>query len=165
MVEYFELSRDSWSCTSSISCHTPAHELWVQSSARRHALPLALILSARKHEVHLCHTPARELWVQNSARRHALLLTLILSARKWRCIWRDKQTIQGQCPNSVWSMERQAKSRETTCLWIKDKETRLYITQKLVVGFHPNLHQYTCRDLVHLFVYEIIIVKTQDEVP
>ena len=38
-------------------------------------------------------------------------------------------------------MERQAKLRKTACLGIKDKETRLYITQKLVVGFHPNLHQ------------------------
>jgi len=44
-------------------------------------------------------------------------------------------------PVSKQCMERQAKSRETACLSIKDKETRLYITQKLVLGFHPNLHQ------------------------
>jgi len=59
-------------------------------------------------------------------------------------------------------MKRQAKSRERPCLRIKDRETQLHITQKLLVGFHPNLHQQTRRVLVHLFVYEVIIVQTQN---
>jgi len=42
---------------------------------------------------------------------------------------------------------------------------KLHITQKLLVGFHPNLHQQTRRVLVHLFVYGIIIVQLQNEVP
>ena len=60
-------------------------------------------------------------------------------------------------------MERQAKSRES--LGTKDKETKMHITQKLLVGFLPNLHQKTRRVLVHHFVYEVIIVQTQKYVP
>jgi len=59
-------------------------------------------------------------------------------------------------------MKRQVKSREKSCLGIKDQETKNHITQKLFVGFLPNLHQQTRRVLVHLFVYEVIIVKTQN---
>ena len=66
---------------------------------------------------------------------------------------------------TVYGETGKIKVNSLACLGIQDKETRLYITQKLVVGFHPNLHQETCRDLVHLFVYEVIIAKTQDEVP
>ena len=62
-------------------------------------------------------------------------------------------------------MKRQAKSMERPCLWIRDRETKLHITQKLLVGFHSNLHQQKRRVLVHLFVYEVIIVQTQHEVP
>jgi len=68
-------------------------------------------------------------------------------------------------PMAKLHMERQAKSTERPCLWIKDKDTKLHITQKLLVGFHPNLHQQTRRILVHLFVYDVIIVETQNEVP
>jgi len=56
-------------------------------------------------------------------------------------------------------MKRQAKTRITPCLGIKDKETKSHITAKLLVGFHPNLHQQTRRDLVHLFVYEVIVIR------
>ena len=56
-------------------------------------------------------------------------------------------------------MERQAKSRKTACLGIQDKESKSHITKKLLVGFHPNLHQQTRRDLVHLFVYEVIVIR------
>jgi len=62
-------------------------------------------------------------------------------------------------------MKRQEKSREKPCLGTKDKETKMHITQKLLVGFLPNLHQKTRRVLVHLFVYEVIIVQTQKYVP
>ena len=62
-------------------------------------------------------------------------------------------------------MERQAKSREKPCLGTKDKETKMHIAQKLLIGFHPNLHQQTRRVLVHLFVYEVISVQTQNYVP
>jgi len=55
-------------------------------------------------------------------------------------------------------MKRQAKTRITPCLGIKDKETKSHITEKLLVGFHPNLHQQTRRDLLHLFVYEVIVI-------
>ena len=53
-------------------------------------------------------------------------------------------------------MKRQAKSRERPCLWIEDRETKLHITQKVLVGFHPNLHHQTRRVLVHLFVYNVL---------
>jgi len=56
-------------------------------------------------------------------------------------------------------MERQAKSRERLCLGTKDKETKMHITQKLFVGFLPNLHQQTRRVLVHLFVYDVIVIR------
>jgi len=59
-------------------------------------------------------------------------------------------------------MKRQAKSRDRPCLGIKDRETKMHITQKLFVGFLPNLHQQTRRVFVHLFVYEVIIVQTQN---
>jgi len=62
-------------------------------------------------------------------------------------------------------MERQAKSREKPCLGTKDKETKMHITQKFLVGFLPNLHQQTRCVLVHLFVYEVIIVQMQNYVP
>jgi len=75
-------------------------------------------------------------------------------------IWRDKQTIQGLWPNCIW---RDKQNQEN--LGTKDKETKMHITQKLLVGFHPNLHQQTRRVLVHLFVYEVIIVQTQNYVP
>ena len=52
-------------------------------------------------------------------------------------------------------LERQAKSRERACLGTKDKETKMHITQKLLVGFLPNLHQQMRRVLVHLFVHEV----------
>jgi len=55
-------------------------------------------------------------------------------------------------------MERQAKSKERSCLGTKGKETKMHITQKLLVGFLPNLHQQTRRVLVHFFVHEVIIV-------
>ena len=48
-------------------------------------------------------------------------------------------------------MERQAKSRKRLCLGTKDKETKMHITQKLFVGFLPNLHQQTRRVFVHPF--------------
>ena len=56
-------------------------------------------------------------------------------------------------------MKRQAKSRERPCLGTKDKETKMHITQKLLVGFHSNLHQQTRRVLVHLFVYDVIVIR------
>ena len=56
-------------------------------------------------------------------------------------------------------MERQSKLRKTACLAIQDKESKSHITKKLLVGFHPNLHQQTRRDLVHLFVYEVIVIR------
>ena len=62
-------------------------------------------------------------------------------------------------------MERQAKSRKRPCLGTKDKETKMHVTQKLFVGFLPNVHQQTRRVLVHLFVYEVIVVQTQNYVP
>jgi len=62
-------------------------------------------------------------------------------------------------------MERQAKSRQKPCLDTKDKQTKMHITQKLFNGFLPNLHQQTRRVLVHLFVYEVIVVQTQNFVP
>jgi len=55
-------------------------------------------------------------------------------------------------------MERQAKSREKSCLGTKDKITKMHITQKLFVGFLPNLHQQMRRVLVHLFVYEVMVL-------
>ena len=42
---------------------------------------------------------------------------------------------------------------------------QMHITQKLFVGFLPNLHQQTRRVLVHLFVYEVIVVQTHNYVP
>ena len=62
-------------------------------------------------------------------------------------------------------MERQTKSRERPCLGNKDKETKRHITKKLLVGFLPNLHQPTHREVVHLFVYEVIGVQTRNYVP
>jgi len=56
-------------------------------------------------------------------------------------------------------MKRQAKTRITPCLGIQDKEIKSHITEKLLIGFHPNLHQQTRRDLVHLFVYEVIVIR------
>ena len=61
-------------------------------------------------------------------------------------------------------IERQAKSREKPCLGTQDKETKIHITQNLFVGFLPNLHQQTRGVLVHLFVYEVIVVQTQNYV-
>jgi len=55
-------------------------------------------------------------------------------------------------------MERQAKSRKKLCLGTKDKKTEMHVTQKLFVGFLPNLHQQTRRKLVHLFVHEVIVI-------
>ena len=48
------------------------------------------------------------------------------------------------------------------CLGTKDKHIKMHITQKLFNGFLPNLHQQTRRVLVHLFVYEVIVVQTQN---
>jgi len=62
-------------------------------------------------------------------------------------------------------MKRQAKSMERPCLCIRDRETNLHIAQKPLVRFHSNLHQQSRRVLVHFFVYEVIIVETQSEVP
>jgi len=45
------------------------------------------------------------------------------------------------------------------CLGTKDKETKMHITQKLLVGFLPNLHQQTRRDYVHLFVYDVLVIR------
>ena len=56
-------------------------------------------------------------------------------------------------------MERQAKSRKRPGLGIKDKETKMHITQKLLVGFFPNLHQQTRRVYVHLFVYYVKVIR------
>jgi len=47
----------------------------------------------------------------------------------------------------------------------KDKETKMHITQKLFVGFLPNLHQQTRRVLVHFFIHEVIVVQTHNYVP
>jgi len=51
--------------------------------------------------------------------------------------------MQGQTNNSGFMtklyMERQEKSRERPRLGTKDKETKMYITQKLLVEFLPNL--------------------------
>jgi len=55
-------------------------------------------------------------------------------------------------------MKRQAKSREKPCLGTTDKETKMHITQKLFVGFLPNLHQQTRRIFVHLFVCDVIVI-------
>jgi len=62
-------------------------------------------------------------------------------------------------------MERQAKSRKKLCLGTKDKQIKIHITQKLFDGFLPNLHQQTRRVLVHLFVFEVIVVQTQNCAP
>jgi len=56
-------------------------------------------------------------------------------------------------------MGRQAKSRERPCLGNKDMETKMHITQKLFVGFLPNLNQQTRRIFVHLFVYDVISIR------
>jgi len=55
-------------------------------------------------------------------------------------------------------MERQVKSRKKPCLGTKDKKTKMHFTQKLFVGFLPNLHQQTRRVLVYLFVYEVKVI-------
>jgi len=55
-------------------------------------------------------------------------------------------------------METQAKSRKKSCLGTKDKKSKMHITQKLTIGFLPNLLQQTRLILVHLFVYEGIVV-------
>jgi len=62
-------------------------------------------------------------------------------------------------------IKKQAKSRERPCLGTKDKETKMHITQKLLVGFLPNLHQQMRRVLVHLFVHEVIVVQTHNYHP
>jgi len=59
---------------------------------------------------------------------------------------------------SKMDMERQAKSRKKPCLGTNDKQIKMHITQKLFVGMFPNLHQQTRRVLVHLFVYEVIVI-------
>jgi len=59
---------------------------------------------------------------------------------------------------SKMDMARQVKSRKKPCLGTKDKKTKMNITQKLFVGFLPNLHQQTRRKLVHLFVCEVIVI-------
>jgi len=55
-------------------------------------------------------------------------------------------------------MERQAKSGKKLGPRIKDKETKTHIKQKPFIGFLQNLHQQTRRILVHLFVYEDIVL-------
>jgi len=56
-------------------------------------------------------------------------------------------------------MERQAKSREKPCLGTKDRKSKMHITQKLTIGFLPNLLEQTRLILVHLFVFEDIVVE------
>jgi len=56
-------------------------------------------------------------------------------------------------------MKRQAKSRERPCLETKDRRTKMHITQKFLVGFDPNLHPQTRRVLVHLCVYDVIVIR------
>jgi len=81
----------------------------------------------------------------------------IIFAQKYISIWKV------HCMNSGLSdapcnMKRQAKSRKRLCLGIQDKIFKMHITQKLLVGFLPNLHQQTRRILVHLFVYEVTVL-------
>jgi len=54
-------------------------------------------------------------------------------------------------------MVRQAKSRKSLCLGTQDKIRKIHISQKFFVGFLPNLHQQTRHEIVHLFVYEVIV--------
>ena len=56
-------------------------------------------------------------------------------------------------------MERQAKSREKRYLGTKDKEPKMHITQKLLVGFLPNLHQQTRRVHVHLLYMKSLLCR------
>ena len=62
--------------------------------------------------------------------------------------------MEGQANNSGPAakrcMERQAKLRKTACLGIKDKETRLYITQKLGLDF---IQTYTSRRVAVLCIF------------
>jgi len=69
----------------------------------------------------------------------------------------ERQTNNSRLVSKM-DMERQAKSRKKLCLGTKDKKTKIHSTQKLLVGFLPNLHQQTRRKLVHLFVYEVIVI-------
>jgi len=57
-------------------------------------------------------------------------------------------------------MDRQAKSRKKPCLGTKDKQSRMHITQKLTIGFLPNLLQQTRLILVHFFVYGGIVLQS-----
>jgi len=56
-----------------------------------------------------------------------------------------------------------SKIKEKALSW--NQRIFVHITQKLFVGYLPNLHQQTRRVLVHLFVYEVIVVQTQNYVP
>ena len=58
-----------------------------------------------------------------------------------------------------------SKIKGKACLGTKDKETKMHIVQKLLVVFLLNLHQQTRRVLVHLFVYEVVVVQTHNYVP
>ena len=53
-------------------------------------------------------------------------------------------------------MERQAKSREKPGLGTKNKETKMHITQNLLVGFLPNLHQQTRRVCIFLYMKSLL---------
>ena len=84
---------------------------------------------------------------------------------KQRCIQRDNVSafsyMVRQTNNSglvsILYMVRQAKSRKTFCLGTQDKIRKMHISQKFFVGFLPNLHQQTRHEIVHLFVYEVIV--------
>jgi len=54
-------------------------------------------------------------------------------------------------------MVRQAKSRKLPCLGTQDRQSKMHISQKVFVGFLPNLHQQTRHEIVHLYIYEVII--------
>jgi len=54
-------------------------------------------------------------------------------------------------------MVRQAKSGILPCLGTQDRQSKMHISQEVFVGLLPNLHQQTRHEIVHLFVYEVIV--------
>jgi hypothetical protein len=56
-------------------------------------------------------------------------------------------------------MVRQAKSGILPCLGTQDRQSKMHISQKIIVGFLPNLHQQTRHEIVHLFVYEFVVTQ------
>ena len=60
---------------------------------------------------------------------------------------------------AIWYMVRQAKSGILPCLGTQDRQSKMHISQKVFVGLLPNLHQHTRHEIVHLFVYEVIVTQ------